>query len=101
VQVVNDSGALLAAITNAVCLALLDCGVAMNYVFAGHCCGIITDADSGEESVVLDLSTAEQLVRRADDRCGHCPSICLLLVTLCLYLPTCYLPMCPPLCIAA
>ena len=87
VQVVNDSGSLLSVVTNAICLALLDSGVTMRYVFAAHCCGLVSSSSSSgsgstgagaavgssesgavREDVMLDLALAEQQV--------VCPLIC-------------------------
>lgn len=56
VQVVDDSGSLLAAVVNAVCLALLDAGIPLSFMFAALCVG--QEADGTHTT--LDITAAEE-----------------------------------------
>jgi ribonuclease PH len=64
IQVVHDAGSLLQCITAAVCLALLNAGLPLKYMFAALTCGC-----PGEPSAVgdvwMDLTVAEESVRIA------------------------------------
>ena len=62
VQVVNDSGSLLAAVANGACFALLDAGIDMHYAFTALCCGVPRGA--AVDGLYLDLSCGEEQVGR-------------------------------------
>ncbi|XP_065582297.1 exosome complex component RRP46-like, partial [Artemia franciscana] len=61
VQELQNDGGLTAAAVNATCLALLNSGLDMNYLFAAVCCGI----DSRTEKLIVDPDKSQLQFCRA------------------------------------
>ena len=62
----QDEG-MISTSVNAACIALADCGIAMNFLFAAITVGVIKDSSDGDWRIVIDPTS--KVIRKADESC--------------------------------